>query len=246
MPRLFTILVCAFALFLSFPGSAQQSRSISVRGESAFEVPPDVACMIVFASATEKSEEAASKKTNCALNTVTEYAKSMGVNPDHVVTRSIQVRPKREPGKRTGKVKGYRATNYVDVRILDLKNVNKILAKINETKDASLQNIWYDHSRCDSLEEAAQLLAIDDARRLATKLAKKADGKLGKILKISNGSASKKVSNISIGTPHHANWRGREINVGSMVCKDPAYTNVKVEPGLVTFKGNIQVEFELR
>ena len=117
----------------------------------------------------------------------------------------------------------------------DIHQFTELTSKLLQTKINSISQIQFSHSKADSILREADLLAYDDALKSATKLTKRSNVNLGKLLFVSNHEANNDYENEGYST-------GVPINTYSKAYGGRGF---KISPEVIEFKRNIVSEFEI-
>lgn len=82
--------------------------------------------------------------------------------------------------------KGYSAQQVLEVRLKDIRQIEKFTEELLATKISSIENIRYNHSKADSIQRVVNLMALTDAKKTAEKMCEQMNVGLGKIIYLSN------------------------------------------------------------
>lgn len=81
---------------------------------------------------------------------------------------------------------GYRSSGTIDILFKDLENMSKVLTKTMLMRNVGVSNLNYSHSNIDALVINAYLEALDNSKKLASKIKNKLQARSVEILEVSN------------------------------------------------------------
>lgn len=171
---------------------AQTPAQISVTGEATITAAPDLANVDLGVTTTDVAAAAAMKANSSALAAVIERLKAAGIEDRDLQTSNLQLNPNWtnfENGN-PSKVSGYTASNMLSVRVRDLKILGGVLDAVITDGVNTLNGISFGHADSKPLEDAARKAAVTDAIERAKLLTEAAGIKLGRIVSITENTAS--------------------------------------------------------
>lgn len=132
--------------------------------------------------------------------------------------------------------KGYSAQQILHVTLHDVKQIGRFTEELLGTKIASIYHVTYNHSKADSIQREANLIALADAKATAEKMCDKMNVRLGKTVYLSNFQQDN--------APHHgyATQNQYELNVYG---KGFGGEGFKMTTELLTFKNVAFAAFEI-
>jgi len=170
----------------------QTPAQISVTGEATITATPDLATVGLGVTTTDVAAGAAMKANSSALAAVIERLKAAGIEDRDMQTASLQLNPNLthfENGN-PPKVSGYTASNMLSVRVRDLKILGGVLDAVVTDGVNTLNDISFGHVDAKPLEDAARKAAVTDAIERAKLLTEAAGIKLGRIVSMTDSTAS--------------------------------------------------------
>lgn len=177
--------MCSASVLLARPPTG----TIAVIGTGTVETSPDMASVTVGASYTDSTVDGAVARTEEAISEVITISSEMGIDSADIETGQFRIRKdyRHEDGKQV--FAGYEATNMLDITVKQLPKLEDLLGALMDTRITTVSNVTFGHSRKDSLEKAAALLALTDAAELAGAMCKKMNVDKGALLYMSNYAA---------------------------------------------------------
>lgn len=106
----------------------ESMRSITVLGEHAIDVSPDVAYLTMAVETKAKTAEEAQKSNTEKMSNVFKKLKALGIDEKNIVTNNYNIYPDYEWTENEGQIlKGYNVSNQIKVETTDLDKVSSIL-----------------------------------------------------------------------------------------------------------------------
>ena len=128
---------------------------------------------------------------------------------------------------------GYSATQTTQITYRDISKFEELSEKILSLNVTSINQVTFDHSKKTEYKAEADLLALDDAKQSAQKIADRMGVKLGKILYISNTNYSS--------NPYF------EIDyLQGLSYQRSGNSGIIVSPGILSESKNVQVIYEVK
>jgi uncharacterized protein len=192
-----SIVALATTLLFSFAAQAAEDNAqfaaphITVTGTSYAEVKPDIATLRLGVI-SEKPTAAEAESENAASSiAVIASLKTLGIDPKDIRTSALTLSPvmveERDP-KTNGVIKrtltGYRAANYLDVKIRDVDKAGAIASKVVEMGANTFQGLDFEVSDYEDKADEQRAKAVTTAMRRAKLFASGASMKLGRLLAI--------------------------------------------------------------
>lgn len=217
------------------PNSSAIVRTLSISGESELKVAPDVAYFSVGIEASDadakKAMDQAAKASEAIMTTLTDA----GIKAEDIATQGVQLDLVYNGGERGifGRPDAYHATNTMDVTVRELDTLPVLLGALADAGANSMGGLRFDISNREEREDEAMLLAVDDAKGRAQKIAKRAEVTLGKPLQI-------KFGNVDIDVPVVL-----EMADASFESAPKSASRVAVSPGLITLYSHVEMQYQL-
>lgn len=215
----------------------KEDRTVSVTGNSEFEVEPDTV-EIIFAVETNASEaEAAQEENSKITNDVISELKSIGMSEDEIETLNYNLYPEYEynPETRDREQTGYRVTNSVKVKTEKTERAGEIIDSAVKGGANRISNIQFTLSKDKEKEENQVALqrAGEDAKAKAENLALGLGLNLGEIKNV-------RESNVNVGPYPVRYLEGAAADEATQkVAETP------ISPGKVTIRASVSVDYGL-
>lgn len=189
----------AFCVLFSPGARAEETKpeipSITVVASASEEVRPDLAILTLGVETERPDRIAAAEQNARAARAMIDKLKAEGIDPADIKTSAVSLDPiiieERDPKtraviKRT--VTGYKASNYIDVRIRNIDRAGAIATEAIASGGNVFRRLSFKVSDEVQREEALRIKAIAEAHRRAKAYAGAASAKLGRLLKIDPAS----------------------------------------------------------
>jgi uncharacterized protein len=183
----YTIIVFVSVVFLSCSNTTDTSK-IRVVGEGKVRTMPNLVILTLEVGFTQPRMADAVTATQNTVDSVLLILQAYGQKQTDIKTSSISANKEYNYNGNRQVFIGFNATQTIDFVLKDITRFTELTGKLLGTRISSISRIQFGHTRADSLLREADLLAYDDAFKSASKLATRADVKLGKVTYLSNGS----------------------------------------------------------
>lgn len=160
----------------------EADRQITVQGTGKVQAKPDIAQYSIGVNTGPQTTAAAAMKIlSDKFNGVLAAVKSQGVKADDIKTTNLSINPVYDwsNGKQT--LKGFEASENIEIKIRDLSKVGDILAQSAIQGANQAGNLQFTIDEPEKLQTEAQKNAIADAQSTAKELAKSLGVKLGNV-----------------------------------------------------------------
>ena len=164
---------------------------ISVSGEGAVSVPPDIAVLALGASATDQTVAAARDRAAVAMQAIVDAAKGNGVDEKDIRTTSFNIYPQYSYSEDKGQqITGYQVTNLASIIVRDIDQVSAVLDAVATAGGdlVRVDNVTFTVENPDQFLSDARTQALENARAHADELAAAAGVTLGQPLSIVESS----------------------------------------------------------
>lgn len=185
----------AAGLVVSSGAGAQETKpdipSITISASASEEVRPDLAILTLGVETERPNRIQAAEQNAQAARAMIDSLKAEGIDPADIKTSALSLDPivleERDPKthaltKRT--LTGYRASNYLHVRIRNLDRVGAISMNAITHGGNVFRGLSFEVSDESDRMDALRTEAMTEARRRANLYATAASAKLGRLLKI--------------------------------------------------------------
>jgi len=174
------------------PGTAPQTRTLTVSGEGEVKAVPDEAILsagVVSQSATAGEALTANRR---AMNAVFAELKHQGIPDRSIRTSEFNVSPQYETGKDGNappRITSYQVSNSVSVTVDDLANLGPAIDAVVSSGANSMGGITFTIRDPKPLLNRAREAAVKDAMDRAQIYARAAGLTLGRVMQIGEGAA---------------------------------------------------------
>ena len=186
----------AAALVLAVSASSAFAQAtpptISVTGEAAISVPPDLAQIDSGVTTEAKTAREASEANNKAMGVVLLALKNTGIAEKDYQTSRLSLSPQSAPGRNPNapfQIIGYRASNRITVTIRDVTKVADTIDVLVGSGANEISGISFMVAKASKLLDDARVEAIADAKRKADIYAQAANATVGTPISISEETA---------------------------------------------------------
>lgn len=164
--------------------SPAQRSGIVVTGEGTISVKPDIARVTLGVEVTNSSAIGAQQDAAAKMDAVMSQLKSQGIPDKDVQTVRFDLQPDYDYSNKTPVLKGYRATNLVQVTVRDLSKVGGLLDAVVSSGATRLQGISFTVSDPAAAGAQGREEAMKNAREKADQLARLSGVSLGQPISI--------------------------------------------------------------
>ncbi len=181
-------LLC-FLILTACTASAEESRSISVVGNGAVTITPDIATLQLGVETEAATAQAAmaenAEKTNSLINAL----RQQGVSIEQISTEAINLHPRYEYPRKANNTQqriltGYTGTNLVRVHITELDKAGQIMDAAIDAGGNRIDSITFDLSDPSEALAQARKAAWENALAQAQQMAALANAELGPVITI--------------------------------------------------------------
>jgi uncharacterized protein YggE len=206
--------------------------TVTVTGTGEVQVAPDIVSVVVEATNNDDSPVDASADTRKAMNAILAAARKSVPNAADLRTTRISINPEYEwvEGKR--KFRGYVASQSLEITLRDVSKIDSLLEHLNKAPLTTLGNLDFRHSKADSLQRAARVLAIRNAAENAKSLCAAAGRSCDVLTGVRMGGADGPV-------PFPMEFKAMRMAAD-------AGTAMPVQPGTLTFSAMVEADYRLK
>jgi uncharacterized protein YggE len=158
----------------------------SVQGQGSASAAPDQATISFGVTKNAATVASAQEQTNSAINSILEGLKDLGASNKDIKTTNYSVNPNYNFDTGGQRITGYNVTQNIDLKLKDIKNVNRAIDVITGNGANLVGQIQFgfsDKTKKD-LEETARKEAVGNAKQKAQNIAKVSGVRLGKIVNV--------------------------------------------------------------
>ena len=223
----------ACALFLNVSCS-EKARTIKVFGSGEVTYIPDIVTMTVNVKNVKPVLRDAIANTNATSKKLLELCKKYSVSDEDVKTSFAQSGREYEWKNGSEVFVGFRSEQSVQITFRELGRMEEFTGEILALQVYSLGDLKYSHSKKNKFESEANMLALDDAKSAAEKMAERMGVGIGDVLYISDVDADEPVF---YGTGYGLVAQNKSLNRSS---------GFVVAPGILSSEKKVVVVFEMK
>lgn len=213
----------------------EAQREISVQGTGKINRRPDIARFSLGVSTgPQNSADAAMKILTQKFNNVVSTVKQEGVKEEDIKTTNLSVRPIYDYSEGKQILRGFEASENIEIKIRDLNKIGTILSKSALQGANEAGGISFDVDEPEKIRLEAQKKAIENAESKAKELARSLGVGLGKVKTFSSSDAA----------PSYPPVYRDAVGLG--MSSPEQSKSVEVPSGTNEFVANVTVTYELR
>lgn len=229
--------IVATALAVVVLGSCARSlREVSVSGSGELTFVPDMAVFSVTVKNVNPRLNDSLAQTKETMKAILGACKEFGVADVDVKSGFVSSGKEYQYNNRTERQDflGYSAAQSTQITLRDISRFEELSGKLLSLGIASLDNLSFSHSKLSEYASQADLLALDDAKASAQKLAQRIGRKLGAVRFISNN-----------GSAPDSRLNDMELARGAMAFSKSLRSGIVVAPGILAVSRQVDAVFEL-
>ena len=226
------IFLCAVLILCS--SCDKNSKFISVTGTGSVTFVPDLVKFSLTVRQTDPILANSVSKTKNEIVKILNICSKYGVKDEDI--KSSWISTNQEFHWQTDKkvFDGYASNQTTDIIFRDLDKLEEFTAQLMKLDIANMNRMEFDHSDRTGFESEANLVALDNAKEAAEKMAKRMGVKLGDVLYISDSGVD------------YSGYR-EFSNAPMMYAKASADTGgVVASPGILSVTRNVLVKFAIK
>ncbi len=182
--------LCAILLFstllLCISCSNNKAKVIKVYGNGEVTYIPDTVTMTVKLKNVKSVLRDAVADTNATSKKILSLCKEYSIPDEDIKTSYIETGKEYEWQNSKNVFIGYKSEQTFQITFKELNKIEEFSGDILALQVYSLGNFNYSHSKKIEFESEANLLALDDAKLAAEKMAERMNVKLGEVVYISD------------------------------------------------------------
>ncbi|TSC56101.1 MAG: hypothetical protein G01um101418_468 [Parcubacteria group bacterium Gr01-1014_18] len=199
---------------------------VSVNGIGKIKVSPDIAILTIGIVNEDKNVFDAQNRNAATINNIIGGLRSMGVSGDDIQTSTYSVYPVYTyPENLPRLLNAYEVRQSLTVKIRDLENTGKVLAKVAELGANEINGPTYTMEDPEPLKKEARAKAIENATEKATEMSAQLGLSLGKITSYSEYDGGSPIvydsylgkGGMGGGSVVESNWEAGKLEVISNV-----------------------------
>ena len=226
----------AFIIFsiLLMASCSVNKKAINVAGIGTVTFVPDMVVMSITVKNSSMELHESLSQTKETILGILNVCKNFGIEDIDIKSSRINTNKEylRENNQTEPKFIGYSTTQTTQIVYRDISKFEELSEEILNLNITSINQVTFDHSKKTEFKAEADLLALDDAKQSAQKIADIMGVKLGKILYISNTSISPEPF---VGLDYQVSYYQGNRSTG-----------IISSPGILSESKNVQVVYEIR
>ena len=208
-------------------------KTILLKSSGIVEVAPDEASLSLNLSCVDKNIEQA--KT-CLLNIssrLNEDLINFKIRKEDILTTNVNLNKDYVWINNSNIFNGYLASTTTRVKIRDLTILDEVYTKLLSNENLTIGSLIYNHSKLDSINEVAYLIALENADKLADKILSRLPEKNKAITQISNFEITRSKINPEPGLMKNEEFAVQDqsqltVNIGNMIAEKALYVEFKI------------------
>ncbi len=239
LKRKIEVLVFSVLLSVVTMGCSNEgTRAIKVYGSGEVSYVPDTVTMTVTIKDIKPVMKDAITNTNTTCKALLSLFKKYSINDEDIKTSYAQTDREYEWENSKNVFKGFSSKQTIQVTYKDLSKIEEFTGDILALQVYSLGNFKYNHSNKSDYDSKANLLALDNAKNAAEKMAERMNVKLGKVLYISDVGPD---DSFYYGTGYEGMFETASMNKSL-----DSSSGFVVAPGILASKKKVIVSFEIK
>lgn len=189
--RAMRILLSIIVLSLPVVATAEgQARHVAVDGIGTVSGAPDMAVVQFGVQREARDAASAMAAASAAMTDVLATLKDAGIAPEDIQTTRVGLDPRWRHAQDGSppRVTGYVASNTLSVSVRDLDALGPVLDAVVSDGANMMHGLSFQIADASDMEDEARQLAVRDAARKASILAKAGGAQLGPVISIAEGS----------------------------------------------------------
>ncbi len=206
--------------------------TITISGEGKITSKPDIARISIGVISEGEDVQSTQERNTEQTNAIIASFKDFNISDDDVQTSNYQVFPQYDYDDGERKLRGYRVSQSLSVKVRDMAKIGDVLAKAGELGSNEIHGVTFDIDDPSALESQAREEAIDDAKAKADTLAKSLGVKVVRIVGFFEEGE---------GVPPTPVYRAYAEDAAAMAAPSP-----EIKPGSFDVTKSVSITFEIR
>ncbi|WP_191017781.1 SIMPL domain-containing protein [Treponema zioleckii] len=228
-------LIFILSIFSIVSCTDSKTKVIKVFGNGEVTYIPDTVTMTVKLKSVKPVLRDAISETNATSKKLLSLCKEYSILDEDIKTSFSQSGREYEYQNGRNVFVGFRSEQSIQITFRDLTRVEEFTGAILALQVYSLGDFRYSHSKKSEFESEANLLALDDAKAAAEKMAERMNVKIGEVLYISDVDTSE--PSYYYRDSYESIAQNKSLNSSS---------GFVVAPGILASSKNVVVTFELK
>jgi len=208
-------------------------KTILLKSSGIVEVAPDEASLSLNLSCVDKNIEQAK---SCLLNIssrLNEDLINFKIRKEDILTTNVNLNKDYVWINNSNIFNGYLASTTTRVKIRDLTILDEVYTRLLSNENLAIGSLTYNHSRLDSINEVAYLIALENANKLADKILSRLPEKNKAITQISNFEISRSKISPEPGLMKNEEFAVQDqsqltVNIGNMIAEKALFVEFKI------------------
>ena len=208
-------------------------KTILLKASGIVEVAPDEASLSLNLSCVDKNIEQAKTCLLSISSRLNEDLINFGIKKEDILTTNVNLNKDYVWINNSNIFNGYLASTTTRVKIRDLTILDEVYTKLLSNEKLTIGSLTYNHSRLDSINEVAYLIALENANKLADKILSRLPEKNKAITQISNFEITRSEINPEPTLRKLEEFEVQDqsqltVNIGNMIAEKHLYVEFKI------------------
>ena len=221
------------AVFLFISCSNNETKVIKVYGNGEVTYIPDTVTMTVKLKNVKPVLRDAIAETNATSKKLLNLCKEYAIPDEDIKTSYAESGREYEWQNGKNVFIGFRSEQAIQITFKELNRIEEFTGEILALQVYALEDFKYSHSKKNEFDSEANLLALDDAKSAAEKMAERMNVKIGEVVYISDVDSSEP----SYYRGYGAVAQNKSLNSSS---------GFVVAPGILASQKTVVVTFEIK
>ncbi|MDO8425668.1 MAG: SIMPL domain-containing protein [bacterium] len=171
-------------------GSAPVERTLTVSGMGKVRAAPNLASVSAGITVEALNAADAQEQSNKKMESVLQEIRAAGIPEEDMQTSNYSVYPQYDYTDGVSRIRGYAASQTVQVQIRDLDRVNAVFAALMKGGATNVDGLQFSIDDSEGLKAQAREQAIANAREQAQMIAEQLGVRLGKATQFSESGGA--------------------------------------------------------
>jgi len=208
-------------------------KTILLKTNGIVEVAPDEASLTLNLSCVDKNIEQAKTCLLTISSRLNEDMINFKIRKEDILTTNVNLNKDYVWINNSNIFNGYLASTTTRVKIRDLAILDEVYTKLLSNENLTIGSLTYNHSKLDSINEVAYLIALENANKLADKILSRLPEKNKAITRISNFEITRSEINPESGLRNLEKSVVQDqsqlvVNIGNMIAEKALYVEFKI------------------
>ena len=208
-------------------------KTILLKTNGIVEVAPDEASLTLNLSCVDKNIEQAKTCLLTISSRLNEDMINFKIMQEDILTTNVNLNKDYVWINNSNIFNGYLASTTTRVKIRDLTILDEVYTKLLSNENLTIGSLTYNHSKLDSINEVAYLIALENANKLADKILSRLPEKNKAITRISNFEITRSEINPepvlrNLEKSVVQDQSQLTVNIGNMIAEKALYVEFKI------------------